>query len=29
VATNDEAGVDAAANAFAKLLGGDGLPAGA
>jgi hypothetical protein len=29
VATNDEAGVDAAANAFAKLLGGDGLTAGA
>jgi AcrR family transcriptional regulator len=28
VATNDEAGVDAAANAFAKLLGGDGLTAG-
>jgi AcrR family transcriptional regulator len=29
VATNDEAGVDAAATAFAKLLGGDGLTAGA
>ena len=29
VATNDEAGVDAAAHAFAKLLGGDGLTAGA
>jgi AcrR family transcriptional regulator len=29
VATNDEPGVDAAANAFANLLGGDGLTAGA
>jgi AcrR family transcriptional regulator len=29
VATNDEAGVDAAATAFANLLGGDGLTAGA
>ena len=29
VATNDDAGVDAAANAFANLLGGDGLTAGA
>ena len=29
VATNDEAGVDAAATAFANLLGGDGLAAGA
>jgi len=29
VATDDEAGVDAAANAFANLLGGDGLKSGA
>ncbi|MGO9155920.1 TetR/AcrR family transcriptional regulator [Mycobacterium sp.] len=28
VATNDEAGVDAAANAFVRLLGGDGPTAG-